>query len=147
MATQRLLGVPYTDAEIANARQDLLAQANAQDDQDALVKRYPKAVAVPGQPGFPSEMEAFGLQFGHGLGLHLHERPVISRLNSIDHPSEIKEGMVFALETYCPAKDGFSAARIEEEIVVTSAGPKIITRFPAQELFIANAYDYGGQPR
>jgi Xaa-Pro dipeptidase len=68
-------------------------------------------------------------------------------LNSIDHPSEIKEGMVFALETYCPAKDGFSAARIEEEIVVTSAGPKIITRFPAQELFIANAYDYGGQPR
>jgi Xaa-Pro dipeptidase len=55
--------------------------------------------------------------------------------------------MVFALETYCPAKDGFSAARIEEEIVVTSAGPKIITRFPAQELFIANAYDYGGQPR
>jgi cytochrome c oxidase cbb3-type subunit 2 len=58
MATQRLLGVPYTDAEIANARQDLLAQANAQDDQDALVKRYPKAVAVPGQPGFPSEMDA-----------------------------------------------------------------------------------------
>ena len=49
----------------------------------------------------------------------LHERPVISRLNSIDHPIEIKEGMVFALETYCPAKDGFSAARIEEEIVVT----------------------------
>ena len=31
--------------------------------------------------------------------------------------------------------------------VVTAAGPSIITRFPAQELFIANAYDYGGQPR
>jgi Xaa-Pro dipeptidase len=108
-----------------------------------VARAWPKAEEF----GFSSEMEAFGLQFGHGLGLHLHERPVISRLNSIDHPSEIKEGMVFALETYCPAKDGFSAARIEEEIVVTSAGPKIITRFPAQELFIANAYDYGGQPR
>jgi cytochrome c oxidase cbb3-type subunit 2 len=58
MATQRLLGVPYTDEDIANARQDLLAQANAGADPDALVKRYPKAVAVPGRAGFPSEMDA-----------------------------------------------------------------------------------------
>ena len=49
----------------------------------------------------------FGLQFGHGLGLALHERPIISRVISMDHPTEIKEGMVFALETYCPAKDGY----------------------------------------
>jgi Xaa-Pro aminopeptidase len=110
---------------------------------DVVARAWPKAQDF----GFSSEMEAFGLQFGHGLGLALHERPVISRLNSLDHPMEIKEGMVFALETYCPASDGFSAARIEEEIVVTASGPSIITRFPAQELFIANAYDYGGQPR
>ena len=58
MSAQRTLGVPYTDEEIANARKDLLAQANAQDDQDALLKRYPKAVAVPGKPGFPTEMDA-----------------------------------------------------------------------------------------
>ena len=56
--------------------------------------------------GFDSEMECFGLQFGHGVGLFLHERPIISRLNSLDHPIELKEGMVIALETYCPAKDG-----------------------------------------
>src|SRR5258707_8932602 len=54
--------------------------------------------------GFPDEMSAFGLQFGHGLGLALHERPIISRVVSLTHPTEIKEGMVFALETYCPAK-------------------------------------------
>jgi Xaa-Pro dipeptidase len=60
---------------------------------------------------------------------------------------EIKTGMVFALETYCPAADGYSAARIEEEIVVTDTGPSIITRFPAQELFVANAYDFGSKPR
>ena len=47
-------------------------------------------------------------------------------------------GMVFAVETYCPASDGVSAARIEEEVVVTEDGPKIITLFPAEELFIAN---------
>jgi Xaa-Pro aminopeptidase len=48
--------------------------------------------------------------------------------------------MVFALETYCPATDGFSAARIEEEVVVTEDGPRVLTQFPAQELFIANRY-------
>jgi Xaa-Pro dipeptidase len=90
--------------------------------------------------GFADEMAAFGLQFGHGLGLGLHERPIISRLNSLDHPVEIQTGMVFALETYCPASDGFSAARIEEEVVVTDRGAEVLTKFPAQDLFIANPY-------
>ncbi|WP_344730733.1 M24 family metallopeptidase, partial [Pseudonocardia yunnanensis] len=63
--------------------------------------------------GFADEMAAFGLQFGHGIGLGLHERPIISRLNSIENPIELQTGMVFALETYCPASDGYSAARIE----------------------------------
>ena len=90
--------------------------------------------------GLDSEFEAFGLQFGHGLGLGLHERPIISRVNSLDHPMEIREGMVFALETYCPASDGVSAARIEEEMVVTADGCDVITLFPAEELFIANEY-------
>jgi Xaa-Pro aminopeptidase len=90
--------------------------------------------------GFENEMAAFGLQFGHGLGLGLHERPIISRLNSMKEPVELQTGMVFALETYCPASDGFSAARIEEEVAVTAEGPRILTLFPAQELFIANAY-------
>ena len=90
--------------------------------------------------GFGSEMEAFGLQFAHGLGLGLHERPIISRLNSFKEPVELQVGMVFALETYCPAADGFSAARIEEEIVITETGPKVLTLFPAQDLFVANPY-------
>jgi Xaa-Pro aminopeptidase len=64
----------------------------------------------------------------------------MSRLVSLDHPMEIKTGMVFALETYGPATDGFSAARIEEEVVVTDTGCKVITRFPAEDLPIANAY-------
>ena len=87
-----------------------------------------------------SEMAAFGLQFGHGLGLGLHERPIISRLNSMKEPVELQAGMVFALETYCPATDGFSAARIEEEVVVTADGPRILTLFPAQDLVVANPY-------
>ncbi len=103
---------------------------------DQIVQLWPKATEF----GFADEMEAFGLQFGHGLGLALHERPIFSRLNSLEHPVVLEEGMVFALETYCPADDGFSAARIEEEIVVTKDGPRVITLFPAEELFVANAY-------
>jgi Xaa-Pro dipeptidase len=103
---------------------------------DAIARAWPKAEEF----GFANEMEAFGLQFGHGLGLGLHERPIISRLNSLDNPIEIEEGMVFALETYCPASDGYSAARIEEEIAVTASGAHVLTLFPAQDLFVANKY-------
>jgi Xaa-Pro dipeptidase len=103
---------------------------------DVIARVWPKAEDF----GFANELAAFGLQFGHGLGLGLHERPIISRLNSLENPVEIRPGMVFALETYCPASDGFSAARIEEEIVVTENGNHILTKFPAQELFVANEY-------
>jgi Xaa-Pro dipeptidase len=101
-----------------------------------ICEAFPKA----GEFGFPDEMSAFGLQFAHGLGLALHERPIISRVVSLDHPTEIREGMVFAIETYCPATDGYSAARIEEEVVVTDKGCRVISLFPAEELPIANAY-------
>jgi len=103
---------------------------------DQIARVWPKAEEF----GFVDEMDAFGLQFGHGVGVGLHERPVISRLNSLDDPVEIKEGMVFALETYAPAADGRSAARIEEEVVVTADGPKVITLFPCEELPVANEY-------
>lgn len=103
---------------------------------DVIARAWPRAEEF----GFENEMDAFGLQFGHGVGVGLHERPIISRLNSLDDPIEIEEGMVFALETYAPAGDGRSAARIEEEVVVTADGCKVITLFPCEELMVANAY-------
>jgi len=103
---------------------------------DMIAKVWPRAEDF----GFTDEMDAFGLQFGHGVGVGLHERPIISRLNSLDDPIEIKEGMYFALETYAPASDGRSAARIEEMMVVTADGPQITTLFPCEELMVANEY-------
>src|SRR6185369_3551415 len=88
--------------------------------------------------GFPNEEAAFALQMGHGIGLAIWERPMISRLVSLEHPHEIKPGMVFALETFWPSTDGWSAARIEEEIVVTKTGHEVIPRFPAEELLVTN---------
>ena len=87
--------------------------------------------------GFESEESCFGLQFGHGVGVGLYEPPMISRVHSLDCPVELEEGMVFALETYCAATDGRSAARIEEEVVVTKDGNRVLTRFPAEELLVA----------
>jgi len=103
---------------------------------DKVAAKLPKAQDA----GFASEMDAFGLNFCHGLGLGLHERPLISRLNSFREPIELKAGMVFAVETYCPATDGMSAARIEEEVILTPSGAKIISLYPAEDLPIANPY-------
>src|SRR5690554_5114125 len=98
-----------------------------------IVSVWPRAEEF----GFPDEEAAFALQYGHGVGLAIWEKPIFSRLVSLDHPETIEEGMVFALETYWPAADGWSAARIEEEVVVTADGCEVITKFPAEELLVA----------
>jgi len=103
---------------------------------EVVANSFPTAEEI----GIAGEMDAFGLNFCHGLGLGLHERPLISRLSSLEEPIELKTGMVFAVETYCPASDGVSAARIEEEVILTPSGPKVISLYPAQELPIANPY-------
>jgi Xaa-Pro aminopeptidase len=87
--------------------------------------------------GFSDEEAAFALQYGHGVGLSVWEKPIFSRLVSFDYPETIEAGMVFALETFWPAADGWSAARIEEQLVVTPDGCEVITRFPAEELLVA----------
>jgi Xaa-Pro aminopeptidase len=98
-----------------------------------IVSVWPRAEEF----GFPNEEAAFALQYGHGVGLSIWEKPIFSRLVSLDHPEVLEEGMLFALETYWPAADGWSAARIEEEVVVTADGGEIVTKFPAEELLIA----------
>ena len=120
----------YLDAAIALVRPG----ATTAD----IVQVWPKAQEF----GFPNEEAAFALQFGHGVGLSIWEKPIISRLVSLEHPEEIREGMVFALETFWPASDGWSAARIEEQLVVTADGCEVITRFPAEDLMITGRGGY-----
>jgi len=115
----------YMDAAIAVVRPG----ATTAD----VVSLWPRATEF----GFADETAAFALQYGHGVGLSIWEKPIFSRLVSLDHPEVLQEGMVFALETYWPAADGWSAARIEEEVVVTADGCEVITKFPAEELLVA----------
>jgi Xaa-Pro aminopeptidase len=98
-----------------------------------VVRHFPAAQEF----GFATEEEAFGLQYCHGLGLSNWERPLMSRYHSFEHPVELRAGMVFAIETYWPTPDGSAAARIEEEVVVTTGGCDLLTRFPADQLYVA----------
>src|SRR5204863_1828167 len=103
-----------------------------------VVELFPRADEF----GFANEEAAFALQYGHGVGLSIWEKPIFSRLVSFEYPETIEEGMVFALETFWPASDGWSAARIEEQLVVTSTGCEVITRFPAENLMVAGRRHY-----
>jgi len=85
--------------------------------------------------GKKSELEVLACQWGHGLGVSLWEYPIISRAWSLDYPQTIEENMVFALETFSNGPAGCEyAIRIEEEIVVTKDGHRLITKFPTDEL-------------
>lgn len=59
MATHRLVGVPYSDEMITEARADFAAQVDPNGDFEALQARYPKAQVrnFDGRPGV-SEMDA-----------------------------------------------------------------------------------------
>jgi Xaa-Pro aminopeptidase len=105
---------------------------------EVVGEAFPKAEEF----GFPNEEAAFALQYGHGVGLSIWEKPIFSRLVSFDYPETIEEGMVFALETFWPSSDGWSAARIEEQMIVTKDGAEIITRFPAEELLVTAGGQY-----
>ena len=58
LKVQRLLGTPYTDEDLANARKDIETQADPTADATALLKRYPKAVEASGKAGSVTEMDA-----------------------------------------------------------------------------------------
>ncbi|HUY02814.1 MAG TPA: Xaa-Pro peptidase family protein [Rhodocyclaceae bacterium] len=96
---------------------------------DEVARAWPRAEEF----GYKNEDEAFLLQYGHGIGLSLWERPIISRRFS-GQDTVLKEGMVFAVETWKGAADGSGAARIEEEVVVTKDGCQVITNFPSDRL-------------
>ncbi len=96
---------------------------------DDIARAWPAAEEF----GYRDEEEAFLLQYGHGIGLSLWERPIITR-RFTGQGSVLKEGMVFAVETWKGAADGSGAARIEEEVVVTRDGCEVITNFPSHRL-------------
>ena len=59
LKTLKMVGVPYTDEQVTNAKADLEAQANPDADTTAFEKRYAKAVIGKATPGTGvTEMDA-----------------------------------------------------------------------------------------
>jgi Xaa-Pro aminopeptidase len=77
----------------------------------------------------PEDLSEFTLQFGHGMGLSVHEPPYITYFSK-EYPVEIKEGMVLAIENYVGRPGGKDGVRLEENLVVTENGYEIISKYP-----------------
>jgi len=71
------------------------------------------------------------------VGLAQYDPPVISRIWSLDHPIEIKEGMVFALETQHGRKFEWGV-RIEEMLIVHKDKVEIISNFPVEQITVVD---------
>lgn len=73
----------------------------------------------------PEDMSKYTLDFGHGIGVSLHEAPWITPASAA-HPMEFRPGQVLALETYA-ASNGHGV-RLEENLVVTETGAQVLSR-------------------
>ncbi|MBM3342883.1 MAG: aminopeptidase P family protein [Betaproteobacteria bacterium] len=87
--------------------------------------------------GYEEEDQAAANLWGHGLGLAQYDQPVISRIWSLDHPIEIKEGMVFALETQ-HGKTHQWGVRIEEMLIVHKDSVEIVSNFPVEQITVVD---------
>ena len=79
--------------------------------------------------GYDDEVQVLTAEIGHGIGLHVYEQPVVNRQWSLDHPQELKPGMVLAVE----GREGIigqSTVRLEQMVVITDDGPTLIDRYP-----------------
>ena len=99
-----------------------------------IATKWPSAKEVW---GYEEEDQAAANLWGHGLGLAQYDQPVISRIWSLDHPSEIEEGMVFALETQHGKVHDFGV-RLEEMLIVTGDGAELVSTFKSHEIIVVD---------
>ncbi len=68
---------------------------------------------------------------GHGLGLEIHERPRIGRKEA----TKLEPGMVITIEPGV-YQEGLGGVRIEDTVVVTASGCRILTPTPKELFFL-----------
>jgi Xaa-Pro aminopeptidase len=108
----------------ANARASGAVRAGMRGrDADAVARRYIE------ERGFG---DAFGHGLGHGIGLEVHEAPRLSKAAE----GELPGGAVVTIEPgiYLP---GWGGVRIEDDVYLAAAGPRILTSFPRELMELA----------
>jgi Xaa-Pro aminopeptidase len=91
-----------------------------------------KALLPSNTWGYPAEQSLVVAEVGHGIGM-TYEEPVISRIWSFDHPQTLEPGMVVAVE--CREGEwGYGGVRLEEMVLVTETGNRILSNWPAEEI-------------
>jgi Xaa-Pro aminopeptidase len=85
--------------------------------------------------GYDTWAEVNPLACGHGIGLTLHDPPMIfyTHRELGREPFTFRKNVVIALETYAGKKGGAHGVRIEDMYLVTENGFELLSRFP-QEL-------------
>ncbi|TMD83874.1 MAG: aminopeptidase P family protein [Chloroflexi bacterium] len=100
------------------------AVRQAQKESMALMRPGVTADAVDrrAREVLAGEANAFGHGLGHGIGLAVHERPFLSASDQ----TPLQAGMVITNEPgiYRP---GWGGVRLEEMVLVTEAGPQVLT--------------------
>jgi Xaa-Pro dipeptidase len=91
-----------------------------------------KALLPSNTWGYAAEQSLLVAEVGHGIGM-TYEEPVISRIWSFDYPQTLEPGMVIAVE--CREGEwGYGGVRLEEMVLVTETGHRILSNWPAEEI-------------
>lgn len=119
----------------AEAKEMLLAGMRVVKDgatDHDILDQWPDS---PQHWGYDTWAEVNPLCCGHGIGLTLHDPPMIFYTHrALGLPAfEFKAGMVLALETYAGKRGGRHGVRIEDMVLVTESGYELLSLFP-QEL-------------
>jgi Xaa-Pro dipeptidase len=97
-----------------------------QDVADAVIAKV-------GEHGFGDRL--FSLFIGHGIGMGANEPPYIGETMPGATVTELKAGMVFAVEplVWVPDEPGGGGVRIEDMVLVTEDAPRILSRVEYEE--------------
>ena len=109
----------YDVVRVANERATSGVRAGMTGrDADAIARQYIERAGYGDQ---------FGHSLGHGIGLEVHEAPRLARTAE----GALPEGAIVTIEpgVYRP---GWGGVRIEDDVVLSATGPRILTQFPRE---------------